>query len=83
MTDVTVPATKEAFVLMLKAMPVGLDCRMPNGNGHVKRVNRSDFALFDDSNKERSRWGDLEQIAGDMAFFHDNGCLPPQDMPRW
>jgi len=81
--EVKVPATSEAFRLMLKAMPVGLVCDTPNGLGKVKRLRQNDWHLSDNSVKERSRFGDLEQMTQDMTFFHENSCLPPQDMPRW
>jgi hypothetical protein len=81
--NVSVPATSEAFRLMLKAMPVGLECDTPNLLGKVKRLRQNDWHLSDNRIKERSRFGDLEQMTEDMTFFHENGHLPPADMPRW
>ena len=81
--EIKVPPTSEAFMLMLKAMPIGLVCDTPNGLGKVKRLNRNDWHLSDNRVSERSRFGDLEQMTEDMAFFHENSKLPEQDMPRW
>lgn len=80
---IAVPATNEAFRLMLKAMPIGLVCDTPNGLGKVKRLNRDDWHLSANGITERSRFGDLEQMTEDMSFFQENGKLPPPDMPRW
>ena len=80
---VQVPATSEAFRLMLKAMPVGLECDTPNLLGKVKRLRQNDWHLSANGVTERSRFGDLQQMTEDMVFFHENGHLPPADMPRW
>lgn len=81
--EVKVPATNEAFRLMLKAMPVGLKCDTPNLLGTVSRLRHDSWHLVAHGITERSRFGDLEQMTEDMTFFHENGKLPPQDMPRW
>lgn len=51
--------------------------------GSVKRHARYDYVLNDSANKERNRWGSLEQIVEDAEFFTANGVLPPADTSRW
>ena len=68
---------------MLEAMPVGLKVDLPSLKGWVKRNKRDDWCLFANDNKERSRWGNLEQMTEDVTFFEVNEKLPEQDMPRW
>lgn len=83
MAKVELEGNREVYRLMLKAMPIGLAVRLPSNKGYVKHHSFCTFVLFDDSNRERSRWGTLEQIADDVEFFETNGTLPPADMPRW
>jgi hypothetical protein len=80
--DVT-PRNADFFRLVLKSLPVGLQVRTVNGLGWYKRNKQNDFCLFADDNRERSRWGDVDQMASDLAFFEEHGQLPEPDMPRW
>ena len=83
MAKVELEGNAKVYRLLLEAMPVGLEVRLPSGKGMVKRNKRNDWCLFADDNKERSRWGDLDQMTSDVTFFEANGKLPPADMPRW
>lgn len=51
--------------------------------GYIKKKGRSDYVLMDRSNRERSRWGNLEEIVQDGMFFIWNGKLPPPSGARW
>jgi hypothetical protein len=82
-TNQAIPKNKDFFKLVLKAIPLQTWVRTVNGLGQYKRIGRNDFCLFADANKERSRWGDIDQMAEDLAFFEENGYLPAPDMPRW
>ena len=53
MDNIKVPATNEAFRLMLKAMPVGLQCDTPNLLGTVKRLRADSWHLVANGIKER------------------------------
>jgi hypothetical protein len=81
--SINVPITEDSVRLFLKSLAVGQKSRTPNDLGTVKHFDRNTWNLFQDGDRDRSRWGDLEQMTEDLLYFETYGTLPPQDMPRW
>ncbi len=53
--------------------------------GYVKRVTtqRDSYVLHALDNRQRSRWGTVEQIAEDVAYIEQWGVLPPANGKPW
>ena len=52
-------------------------------NGYVRRKSRDSWALVDNGNHYRGRFGNAGQIAGDIEHYQVYGMLPSQDLPSW
>lgn len=51
--------------------------------GFIKKKGAGDYVLIDPSNRERSRWGNLDEMVEDGMFFVWNGHLPAPSGGRW
>lgn len=54
-----------------------------NATGYVKKSAAETFVLFDYCNPYRTRWGNATEIRQDIAFFVENGELPPASGEAW
>ena len=53
--------------------------------GYVKKVTgqRDSYVLHAIDNRQRSRWGTVEQISEDLAYVEEWGVLPPPNGKPW
>ncbi len=51
--------------------------------GRIVRVKPREYVLHADNNRERARWGTVEEITEDARHFLTTGALPKANGGRW
>lgn len=66
----------------LKQLPLRLEHRLSKGRFTVKRISRTEYALYD-TVTQRARFGLLMEIMADIGHVRETGNLPPRTDSRW
>lgn len=81
MIELTAQETSTVLIGRIAGLSVGEALALPSGR--VVRVRPREFVLHADNSKDRARWGTLDEISEDAAFFLLRGVLPKAQGGRW